>query len=591
MSNRSEDENLGKRQKSKAKFHFASLMEQLETLWLEVELNDKIFTIERSMQVITGAMKVREGMYFSGTDAALSELISVEDISLFFLQALNIPIVSVKKADGDPDPLSFPLLMRGFILHQEDSYGAILDKVQPEQRKADIIGFLSRITPEGRYGLEDKLGEAQRNTQELQEYFGNVADFLKENDVPTLIEAEARMRNAEESLNTAQRQQKQLQRNIGNAAQTGVQQPGRLDVLRESLLATKERIAQSQHNLTGLRSEEERLQDILASLESDRKKAQRLQTSSTILSSVEFSACPRCLLEISEEMHQREQYARCSLCNRPLRTTSDSLPRRIPRVDDIDSQITEAQQVLDDVRSELQDAHQVLEQLRQDEQIAAQQLDQELEAFVAPAVDRLLAQAHAISQREADLAQARYLYKQALALDEVRERLQMAQRQQAQLEDELREQKKANRERLSLLDQYYDRVLRAVEFPDYQSSSINSKSLMPDINGSMYIHTGTAFKGLATLAYHLALFDLSRQEDTFFPRMLVIDSPGVGDLNDTSHDQLLRYIASLQHGKESTDASDMDWQIILTTRRMIDELRPYVREELSAPDQMLLRSR
>jgi len=76
---------------------------------------------------------------------------------------------------------------------------------------------------------------------------------------------------------------------------------------------------------------------------------------------------------------------------------------------------------------------------------------------------------------------------------------------------------------------------------------------------------------------------------------LVIDSPAVGDLNDENHDKLLRYIATLQSDAEqSRPEQDSDWpgwQIILTTRRILPVLEPYVRERISAPNQMLLRQR
>lgn len=212
-----------------------------------------------------------------------------------------------------------------------------------------------------------------------------------------------------------------------------------------------------------------------------------------------------------------------------------------------------------------------------------------MRAFVSPAVDRLLAQAYSVSQQESELAQARALFSQAQALNALREQLQALELRQAQLQDQLNELNKANRTKLTQLTHHYERILQELRFPDYQSSSIDSRTLMPRINGDLYVHTGTALKGLATTAYHLALFDFSRENDTFFPRMLVMDSPGVGDLNDENHDHLLRYIASLQ-SQEDLSLAEIDWQIILTTRRMVDELLPYVREELSSPHRMLLRS-
>jgi hypothetical protein len=119
---------------------------------------------------------------------------------------------------------------------------------------------------------------------------------------------------------------------------------------------------------------------------------------------------------------------------------------------------------------------------------------------------------------------------------------------------------------------------------------------MPNINGNLYIHMGVALRGLATVAYHLALLHLSLLEDTFFPRMLVIDSPAVGDLNEDSHDKLLRYFAKLasrddNSASEQVEGNEPDWQIILTTRRLVPELEPFVIEKISRPEHLLLRRR
>lgn len=73
------------------------------------------------------------------------------------------------------------------------------------------------------------------------------------------------------------------------------------------------------------------------------------------------------------------------------------------------------------------------------------------------------------------------------------------------------------------------------------------------------MHLGAALRALATVAYHLALLQLSRADDTYFPRMLIIDSPAAGDLNEESHDKLLRYFARLA----TESGEEPDWQIIL----------------------------
>src|SRR5262249_55828930 len=133
----------------------------------------------------------------------------------------------------------------------------------------------------------------------------------------------------------------------------------------------------TEQHLIGLRKEEERLSEVLHSLEDDRKKAQRLRSSNTILSSVEFAICPRCLLEITDEMRLREQHARRSLCNRPMRTTSDAPPRATPKLDDIDMQINEAKSVLKDVRKEIEGVQRELSQFQGKEQEIGQIINKE----------------------------------------------------------------------------------------------------------------------------------------------------------------------------------------------------------------------
>lgn len=587
---------LGRRQKSRAKFHFAPIIDQLETLWLEIEANGEVLTIERSLQEITARARVREGPYVPGIESTPAELVSIEDMSPLLLKALSIPMVSVKTAQGDLVSLSFPTLMRAFVLHQEDSFGAILDKMLPEQRRADVIGFLSGITPVERFVVEDKLSEVQLEVQDLESYFNSVQAFLIENEVPSLIEAKAGVRAAEEALQAARETQRSIQHEIRRASSSQSSGgSGRLDNLRHQLLSIQDEMARIERSFIGLRQEEERLNEVLASLRVDRQKGRRLRVSSTILSSVEFGICPRCLLGITPEMRLRERYARCSLCNRPLRTTSDTPPRAMPKTEDIDLQIEETKAILKDVRREREIVQDRLEQLRASVSEIGHSLNMESQAYVSPAVDRLLAQAHEVAQREAQLAQAKALLGQAEALEAIREQLDQLRREQAELEDQLREARKPRKARLNALREIYESILMAVDFPSFGSCRIDSRSLMPYLNDTLYIHTGTAFKGLATVSYHLALLELARREETFFPRMLVIDSPAVGDLNDESHDKLLHYLAALQSAAEQSDsdhdAEGLDWQIILTTRRLIPELEPYVKEEISAPSRMLLRKR
>jgi len=571
-------------------WHFQSIGQQVQTLWLELEANGKLLTIERSMQSLSAVLLVREGPYFRGIKNTPSDRVSVDNMSSLLLNALSIPNVSVKMDKGDLTPLSFPLLMRSFILHQNDSFGAILDKVIPEKRKTDIIGFLGGITSIRRFEIEEELSRIQLDFKNLNDYFEYVKRFLRENGVPSLGEAQIQVSEAEQHLNLAREKQIGIQRNIRENIDFNEYKRdiGRIEELRSKILSLQEEISYSEQAFTFLQRDYERLEEMLASLLSDKKKVQRIYTSNVLLSGIDFDICPRCMSSINNEMRQRELYARCSLCNRPLTVTSDKVPIATPRTEDIDFQIEEVQLILGNISREKDEKLVSIRELNLLKVDISQALNEEARVYVSPSLDILLAQTYEVATYESELARTRQLFSQAAALDEIKKRVDDIKHKQDMLEEQLKEAKKPNRERLERLRQIYESILRAVEFPGFRYCSIDTRTFMPEINGNSYSSEGAALKGLAIVCYHLALLELARKEQIYFPLTLIIDSPAVGDMNEVSYANLLHYLVSLQFEGERNE--EINWQIILTTRDIVEEMEPYVKLRLShAPNMMLLR--
>jgi len=578
---------FGRKHESKTKFHFATIINQLDKLWLEFETNSGIYTVERSLRDIFSAARFHEGPYVAGMENSPAEVVKIDDMSQLMLMLTGIPEVSVGTKAGPPTPLSFRLLMRAFILHQEDSFSEILSKVEPESRKYDIIGFLTGITPLDRFPLEDEVSKVKQDLQNLENYVSQVTRFLVENNTPTPVEAIANVKSAQENLDSARAEQRALQKAIIQSETSEKQ--GQTDSLRQHLLDIKNKIDEFEKRFLGLQQEEKRIKELIASLHNDRQKSRHLQASTTRLSHVDFELCPRCLQDITIEMKQRENSGRCSLCNRPLVVTSDASPRKILKTEDLDIQIEEAEEILLSVQKEVKNHENQVAQLKGSETQIGKELESQMSVYVSPAVDQLIAQADVISERQASLARALHLQEQVLSLEGMRAEVDKKKHQLAELQDQLEEASKAKRERRENLRQSYADVLRAVDFPKAREVTLNPQTLMPNINGNLYIHQGTAFKGLATVCYHLALFNLARSKSTYFPKMLVIDSPNTGDLNEDNHTKLLNYFA--RPYPSETNENDQDWQIILTTRHLPDQLKPYVRDTINNPDRMLLRKR
>jgi hypothetical protein len=567
----------------------------LDSLWLEADFDGSVLTIERSLRAITARAVLREGPYSPEMKDLPGDSVDIADLSGIFLRRLGIPEVAVKTADGRLDPLTFPSLMRVFILHQNDSFGSILDKVQPERRKTDIIGFITKIIPRAAFDSEERLAEIQTRVQHLHNRFEHVRDWLTSNDVPSTAEAERRLASALGNLAEARGRQQSIQDSIRShgVAQAAQEIAGQTEQLRREVLDIQARRSQLVRHLMGLRQEAARIQSLIASLNSDAKKATRLQASATVLSSVDFDLCPRCLLDITVDMRRREEYGRCCLCNRPLTTSSDNPPRLAARAEDIDEQLDEARRIYQDIEREIEDVSLNERQMGDAERRVSEDLDLQVAAYISPSVDALLAQTNEVSQFEVAVGQARALVEQALGLQSIQAQLTELMVAQEEIRQELSEARRRSRARLAVLRSIYQRTLEEVRFPNSERVDIQPRTLMPLINGQLYVHTGTAFRGLATLCYHAALLELSMVEDTFFPQLLVIDSPAVGDLNDENHDRMLEFLAGLEYTlpfSSIPDEVEEPWQLILTTRRTIPQLARHTVMEISgAPGRMLLR--
>ncbi|MEM0960923.1 MAG: hypothetical protein AAGK21_00110 [Bacteroidota bacterium] len=498
--------------------------------------------------------------------------------------------MSVKTREGDLTPLSFPLLSRVFLLHQEYSFGAILQRVDPERRKTDIVGFLTGIIPDRRHAVEVELAQAQRAYYDARNDLDSISRYLASRGVPTALEAQARVDERQAALEAALSDEWDVREAIRRESDAAADIQGQVEGVRVDLLRLKEERAAAEEDLTGRTEERERLQELENSLIQDLGRIERLRSSSLILSTVAFSSCPRCLQPVTSEMEAREDHGHCALCARPLGSTSDDVPIQAPNVADIEAQLEEVREILRSVGEEIATSEATLAAIRRAETDLAAELDRAVQGFVAPSVDRLIDVSRTIAEREKELLQAEALASEAASLSDRRDDVDRLFEVMQALDAERRAVSAIREGRLNLLEQHLDHVLRGVQFPAYEQCRISRQTLMPTVNGMAYESFGLAYKGLIAFGYYMAMWGLAREAPAYMPRTLVIDSPAVGDLNEVSYAQLLRYVAGLQD--PDGDPEEMPWQLILTTRRTVPEIDPFVMLSLSSTDgKMLLRER
>jgi len=163
---------LGRRPDSRANFHFAPIWGQIETEWLQILANGQSLTTERSLERLWSDVHVYQSEFSAGIRNQPSEVVSIDDLSQVLLQSLNIPEKSTRRSSGESEPLSFPTLMRAFILHQDDSFSAVLDKIPSEPRRTAIIGFLTGVYSTERFDAEVRLGEVHESPWVRWRLFG-----------------------------------------------------------------------------------------------------------------------------------------------------------------------------------------------------------------------------------------------------------------------------------------------------------------------------------------------------------------------------------------------------------------------------------
>ena len=311
-----------------------------------------------------------------------------------------------------------------------------------------------------RFPLEEELGSVQTEMQNLEVDINSVTRFLLDNDVPSVLEAGSLVETSRQALEEAKKALVEIQKAILQHQEND--RPGQSDQIRRELLSVKAQKGKMEQMIFGLDQEQCRIQELIASLIVDKKKSKHIQSSTVQLNSVRFQICPRCLQEISHDMHERELAGRCSLCNRPLIITSDTMPRRVVKTEDIDAQIEEAESILVSVKQEREFSQDQLSTLEQQERRLSTELEQLLSVYVTPSVDRINAQANIVAERQAVFAKASWILSQAQALEKMQERLDILRAKFNELTEKLKLAKTSQSQRQESLRYEYLNVLRAV---------------------------------------------------------------------------------------------------------------------------------
>lgn len=564
------------------KFTSGDISQKIQTLILEIELNNKAFTIVRDLNSYSARLSIYDAEYTENIELKQPSYQTdpKTNYSDFLLEELGIPNIKVplsNKPGAQIKPITFQDYLRAFYMDQKNSFQEVLNKVSPPWLKTKILQILLGMAKEGEETLRLKIQELINKIASKENEIKNISDFLKRTGAKNRIDIIEQRKDIYNKINA-------LNLDISSLKQKMRGGHGITDELREQVDQISKLIASTQESRNKTAAKTEDFLTLRNSLYNDREKLNRTRDANFVLSSIDFGKCPRCLQDITTEMRDREGKSNCMLCGRSL-IIKESDVRILDKKNLIEEEIKETEVLLNKYKKDIETLDKDLTKYAQEKNTLQIKLDDQSRSYVSPFVDELERLLHESSNANAQIELLEQQLKSWQSLEEVEVELSEFKNEQKKLQVALAELDTKDDEKIRKLSEYYEKFLIDSRFPKLASARVSANDLMPIVNGHSYTEdTGIGFVAVKVVGLHFSLLRFSLDNPCYFPRFLMIDSPKQFDLNNDTYKNML-----LQLKKLEKISSKTDYQVILTTRDLPEELEPFVIERLNSKNRMLLR--
>ncbi|GAA1312600.1 hypothetical protein Psi02_77150 [Planotetraspora silvatica] len=496
---------------------------------LHIEAGERRLVLQRATQGRMNTVDVYE--------AASGELVGTfpvregggrDSLSSLLLSALGLPVLTIPRsrtrAGSATSSLTFNDIYSYVYLQQAEIDRSVVYHLEnyrePKRRASFEIMF--GLTDSELIDLELRRGEIADALRAARERAATVKTFLQEASVGDERELSIERQRLEEEAGSARQQLSILRNEVEELSAAD-------DALREEIrLADKEAEA-AREAVDAASSAVARRSALVAQLQLDIARQDRLAVAARQLSPIEFHICPRCLQSLDNREVQTDL---CRVCLQPDATTSEAtVAERDEAIRQLESQLSEAEQLLEVDRAQLS---RLAGQARGLDMIAnglRTELDMRTRDFVSPRFESIAQASASVASAEAKLEavdrvssywiQFRELEAQIVALNEEGQRV-------AEGIEAARDRLAGRRQRVSELSDLFDEIVQFLEVPWYQSARIDQETYLPIVNGRPFDRLAVAggVKTLVNLAYHLSLLTYSLPRfDTYLPDLLIVDSP------------------------------------------------------------------
>ncbi len=492
---------------------------------LEVELNNKLYTIKRDIfkpedfiEVFATNIESIGDLFPSLYGPNYQKEGPAGYFSDFLLNALNIPLVRIKKspskADSEVIRLSFRDLFKYCYLDQDDVGSRdILDKKNPSvfTKNKEVFKFIYNLLDSQITDLQAQISEKTSEKKRIIEKHSIIASFFRDTQIESLDLLNEELAIAKEELEFLE---KELSIITGNMrSDDSYFSDLRMLIVRLEKESEKFEINKSLQ----IRQIEQHIR-----LKNDYKQdIEKLNSSLAVIKRLpakhEEVDCPVCNSRISyKELASKFE----SNPTETIKTEVNSLRNRLREID----------KLIDDERNNMIQLEDNERKINQNLERAREMLDIKAKDFVTPFItqrDEFVAERARVLER---INKNEYLIKMRKQLNELLAYSENLQEQLTSLLEKLQELKEAAPSIegvLSSLSDYLQEFLTSVPIKNPYGISINRNLFLPIVRERDYSDlTSGGLRTLVSVGYYFSLLRYSLNNTTNYPSIIMIDTIG-----------------------------------------------------------------
>lgn len=494
---------------------------------LEVSLNDKVYTIKRSIFEPKQNIEV-----FSSNIENMNRIFPLEYspdyndkegpagyFSDFLLSSLNIPIIKVKQSPSkDNSPmvrLSFRDIFK-YCYFDQDDVGSreILDRKNGTLvvKNKETFKFIHNVLDTQITELQNEIGEKNREKNEFISKYNVISSFLLE----TKLSTEGSLIDKSESL----KEKIYYLENVKDSLTEKMKSDnGEMEELRDIVLEIEKKI----NNLLSKKAHKEtQLEQNIRLKKEYQNDINKLQTALKVKNSLSMQhilnvECPLCN-SIMETVEIKKHF---------VEHNEDVLKREI---NSIKNRSKDLSKLIDQLREELFLIENSLIDEKEQLSKAKSNLDISSEKYVSPYItqrDMIVSELYTFKEQ---LDKIRYFLKIRSQLNEIKQKEELLKTQIDELQiklESLKNQAPSIEETLYEIGTYLREFLEFIPIQRAYGISLSDKTYLPIVRERNYTDlTSGGLRTLVSLGYIISLLKNSLYKQTNYPSLIMIDTVG-----------------------------------------------------------------